>query len=209
MVIDVTSTSAGGTFVVTGQGPVPTGAGPPDSLEVRLELSALGDLMSGTVRYAVTTRDGVTTKQGPILYGGRELPVASSRFHGVWAGRVTRMSCTGDCAYDPFLGDGTVQMWIAQVGATATATYNTPLQTLTGTTDGTVINMSYRQDTPTCRATNDFDATCLVEFSISAGADALDRMTGTLTYHVEWVTYPSGRFSMTGTADLARVARWQ
>lgn len=217
LVVDVTSVPSASGFVITGQSPVPAGPGDSRAVDVRLELNGLGDQLSGTVRYSWPdpAAPGITTKQGTILSSSRELPVAASEFHGVWAGRIARTSCTGDCGVaDPVVGDGSVRLAIVQTGSAATATYNAEMtyapQRLIGTAGGHAISLSYREETRTCAPNSFTDVMCLLDISISGFADTLDRMTGTVTYRADWFQESSGRhYSMTGTADLTRIARWQ
>lgn len=70
------------------------------------------------------------------------------------------------------------------------------------------ISLSYREETPTCRSQSYVDVMCLADISVSGFTDKLDRLTGTITYRLDWFSESGGRHAMTGTAELSRVARW-
>jgi hypothetical protein len=49
---------------------------------------------------------------------------------------------------------------------------------------------------------------CVLEATIDATVDALDRLTGTITYHAEGRTWRNEPYALNATATLSGVARW-
>ncbi len=168
----------------------------------------VADSLSGLVRYSVDDASGRVTKDGRILFAGRDRTVAFSRFHGIWAGFITR-ECAGDCGeFDPVLGSGGVRLDLSQAGALLTGRFNN--EELAGAVSGDTFTATSRTELPPdrCRPGWDEGTTCLIDLTVTAAVDSMDRLHGSIAYRVEAVTYNNRRFAFDARADLTGIVRW-
>lgn len=59
-----------------------------------------------------------------------------------------------------------------------------------------------------CKAGWDDGTYCLIEFTLSVTADALDRLSGSITYRVEGVDYRNRPFAFSAVGTLDGLVRW-
>jgi hypothetical protein len=179
------------------------------NLDVQLTLSDAGTGLQGTVQYAVDGIGGRLAKQGRIMFANRDPTVYPARFEGQWVGFVTRTQCTGDCSdSDAVLRAGGVRLLLSQAGNGISGALNG--NDLTGTATGSNISASGRFAVApsACRRQFDSGMNCLIELSLSATADSLDRLHGSITYRVEGVDDRGRPFAFSASGTLDGLARW-
>jgi len=202
--VDVTSQTTGTTTVVTGTSTNPT------ALDVRLTLTAIGSSLEGTVHYSVRSSDATMVKDGRILFANRDTTVYPARFQGNWVGFVTRTQCTGDCAsdYDDVLYRGSVRLALSQAGAAVTGALNQ--NEVSGTATADQVTASAHRTVPPASCVPQFDSgmDCLIDLTLSASVDSLDRLHGSITYRIEGVDYRGKPFAVSATATLDGLVRW-
>lgn len=178
-------------------------------MQVELALTRLDPTLDGTVRYTVQGIDGPVAKSGRILYAVLDDTIQFGRLQGSWRGLVARTECTGDCAaLDPVLPRGAVSLDLSQNGAALSGRLNG--HEVTGMAAGSAFTAAMHKEVAAgaCRPAFDDGAVCLLDVSIDAAADTLDRLRGTLTYRVEAVDYLGRHYAFSARADLAGVTRW-
>lgn len=186
-----------------------TTIGPPAEAELTLS-GPPGDTLAGTIRYNVLRSPGITfAKEGRILYASRDATMTFARLQGTWAGFVTRPQCTGDCdQFDPVLNEGAVWLDLSQAGSSIGGRFNR--EELTGVVTGNSFTATSHMELPPERCQRGFDSgtTCLVDLTVTAETDALDRLRGEVSYRVEAVTDRNQHFAFSARADLTGVVRW-
>ena len=179
------------------------------NLDVQLTLSDAGTGLQGTVQYAVDGIGARLIKQGRIMFANRDQTVYPARFEGQWVGFVTRTQCSGDCSdSDAVLPAGAARLLLSQAGSGISGALNG--HDLTGTATGSSFNATGRfaVAASACRRQFDSGMNCLVELSVSATADAFDRLHGSITYRVEGVDDRGRPFALSASGTLEGLARW-
>lgn len=212
---DIYSTSpplAVDVVVEPGAVPVVATAANATPLSARVVLTEYGEVLQGPVEYTATRNDKAVTRQGRILYATRDRTSFAGRFEGQWLGYATRTQCEGSCADDPLVIDGAgnaIRWNVSQAGGAVQGLLNS--FAFTGTVNGSQLTGTIRYAIPAsaCRAGWDQDPTvCLLEATIEGTVDALDRLTGTLTYRAEGRDWRDRPYALTATSTLSGVARW-
>jgi hypothetical protein len=179
------------------------------NLDAQLTLTDVGTGLQGTVQYSVDGIGGRLAKQGRVLFANRDATVYPARFEGQWVGFVTRTQCAGECSDgDAVLRVGNVRLLLSQAGSAISGALNG--HDLTGTATGSNLSASGRfAVAPTaCRRQFDSGMTCLLEMNVSATADSLDRLHGSITYRVEGVDDRGRPFALSASGTLDGLARW-
>jgi hypothetical protein len=208
--VDVTARVEDGTTRITGRSA---------RLDVELDLTDTAQLQ-GTFRYAANVPTNLTdpapcatvTKQGQILSASRTATISPGTFAGRWRGWIARTQCSGNCEdADDVLKTGAVELEISQAGGHVSGSFNG--WEFAGDVAGGKLTATsrYREMVPTnpCHQQFDSNQVCVLDMNLSASADSLGRLHGTLTYHVEGAAYPGNRqYSEDASADLTGLVRW-
>lgn len=188
-------------------------ASSPQSMDVRLVLTEVGEQLQGILRYSYVRSGATVSKEGRVMFAARDRTVYPTRFHGNWVGLVTRTACTGDCtAADPVLsiyqGYGGVRLILTQSGASILGRLN--FNDVSGAALGSGLQaQGYHAVAPgACRAGWDDGTYCLIEFTLSGTADTLDRLGGSISYRVEGVDYRNRPFAFSAVGTLDGLVRW-
>lgn len=201
--VNVSARPGTGGTVVSGSAPASR------NLDVQLTLSDAGTSLQGTVQYAVDGITGRLAKQGRIMFANPDQTVYPGRFEGQWVGFVTRTQCTGDCSdNDAVLRAGGVRLLLSQAGSGISGALNG--HDLTGTATGNSFNGVGRFAVAASACGRQFDSgmNCLVELSVSATVDSLDRLHGSITYRVEGVDARGRPFALSAGGTLDGLVRW-
>lgn len=205
--VNVTATpSASGGILVTGSNG-PTGK----SLQVELTLADLSASLQGSIHYAVDNGVGDRiVNDGRVLFATRDNTIYLGRFQGNWIGYVERTQCSGDCSeWDPvWVMDG-IDLALSQAGSGVSGTISSFFP-LTGTAAGDSLTGSVHFAIPAeqCRRGFDSGTVCAVELTLSAIADSLDRLHGSVTYHAQGVSNSNKPYALDATTSLEGIVRW-
>jgi hypothetical protein len=208
--VDVTARVEGGTTRITGRSA---------QLDVEVDLTDVAQLQ-GTFRYTANLPTNLTTptpcatvtKQGQILSASRSATLSPGTFAGRWPGLIRRTQCSGYCDYyDDVLKMGAVELKISQSGDRVTGSFNG--WEFTGTVAGGKLTATgrHREMVPQypCHRVVDENQVCVLDMTLSATADSLGRLHGTLTYHVEGASYGGPpQYVEDASADLTGLVRW-
>lgn len=207
---DVIARADSGTTRISGRSP---------RLDVEVDLTDAAPLQ-GTFRYTAnvlwdltqSTPCATVTKQGQILSASRTATISPGTFAGRWRGWIARTQCSGNCEdSDDVLKTGAVELEISQAGGHVSGSFNG--WEFAGDVAGGKLTATgrvrYMVPAYPCHQQFDSNQVCVLDLDLSATVDALGRLHGTLTYHLEGAAYPGNRpYVEDASADLTGLVRW-